>query len=507
MDISKREILSKLNFGKIIAEEERDNLRAYFVETEFWRRVYRGDVDIVYGEKGAGKSAIYVLIDSLETELFDKNVLLVSAEHVRGSVVFKALVTDPPTSEREFVYLWKLYFAALIGQSLRDYELLEDCSKPAIDALQASGLLHKRDVPLTAILKSVMDYAKRVRPTGVESTVHLDQHSGLATGVTGRILFGEPTTKEREEGTISADELLSLLNENLRRAKYTLWILMDRLDVAFEENDELEENALRALFRTYLDIANNACISLKIFLRSDIWNRITRRGFREATHLTRGEVISWNDKSLFNLVMRRLLANQSIVENFSVDRDAVLQSEGEQWNLFRRLFPEKVDQAEKKPLTFDWLLTRVEDSSGRRTPRDLVLFLNELVKQEISRLERGGSENDGETLFDRNSFKASLPAVSLYRLERTLYAEHPRLRDKVEMLRGGKSELSIENLRGVWHLDQSETGKIADELVEVGFFRKKQTEGVGTTYWIPFVFRPALELTMGRASQAEEDES
>jgi hypothetical protein len=64
MAIRKLELLRELSFGNQVAEEERDTLRDYFVETNPWKQVYRGDVDIVYGSKGAGKSAIYVLIDT-----------------------------------------------------------------------------------------------------------------------------------------------------------------------------------------------------------------------------------------------------------------------------------------------------------------------------------------------------------------------------------------------------------------------------------------------------------
>ncbi|MBN9592886.1 MAG: hypothetical protein J0I02_11725, partial [Alphaproteobacteria bacterium] len=282
----KKEILAKTKFGEIIAEDERENLRAYFVETEFWRRVYGDAVDIIYGEKGAGKSAIYVLIDSLEDELFDKKVLLVSAESVRGSAVFRTLITDPPASEREFVYLWKLYIAALIGRTLREYDLSNSSSIPAIEALEEAGLLPKKDSTLASILRSVMEYARRLRPSGIEGGVNLDPISGLPIGMTGKILFDEPRQKDREQGGISTDEVIARLNANLDAVEYDIWILMDRLDVAFEENEELEENALRALFRVYLDIAANRRIGLKIFLRSDIWNRITKKVFREATHLT-----------------------------------------------------------------------------------------------------------------------------------------------------------------------------------------------------------------------------
>ncbi|MGH3692752.1 MAG: hypothetical protein ACRDRX_01895 [Pseudonocardiaceae bacterium] len=56
---SKRSLLTGLSLGKRVAEEEVDDLASYFVETEQWRKVLADEVDIIFGPKGAGKSAIY----------------------------------------------------------------------------------------------------------------------------------------------------------------------------------------------------------------------------------------------------------------------------------------------------------------------------------------------------------------------------------------------------------------------------------------------------------------
>src|SRR5439155_10065835 len=101
----------------------------------------------------------------------------------------------------------------------------------------------------------------------------------------------------------------SLANTALGKANYKLWILLDRLDVAFADSPDLETNALRALFKTYLDLTGLDNIRLKIFLRSDIWKRITKSGFRESSHITRHATITWTDPFLLNLVIRRVLSN------------------------------------------------------------------------------------------------------------------------------------------------------------------------------------------------------
>src|ERR1700722_10577731 len=57
--MTKHDILAATTFGQRIAEEEADELVSYFVETDQWQKVISGDVDVVYGPKGSGKSALY----------------------------------------------------------------------------------------------------------------------------------------------------------------------------------------------------------------------------------------------------------------------------------------------------------------------------------------------------------------------------------------------------------------------------------------------------------------
>ena len=117
----KREVLENDVVRKRIAEEEIDELGQYFVETNQWREIFAGEKDVVFGDKGAGKSAIYSLLVSRESELFDRGVLVVPGEKPRGAPAFRDLVIDPPASEQEFAGLWKLYFLCLIASALRDF--------------------------------------------------------------------------------------------------------------------------------------------------------------------------------------------------------------------------------------------------------------------------------------------------------------------------------------------------------------------------------------------------
>lgn len=63
------DVLVNAGFGSRIAEDEVDNLHSYFVETDQWKRLLSGEVDVVFGAKGAGKSALYSLLVAKKDEL------------------------------------------------------------------------------------------------------------------------------------------------------------------------------------------------------------------------------------------------------------------------------------------------------------------------------------------------------------------------------------------------------------------------------------------------------
>lgn len=496
--MEKHAILRSITFGHRVAEEETDELSTYFVETDHWQRLYRGDIDVVYGPKGSGKSALYSLLLSKSTELFDRNILLIAGENPRGATAFRDLVTDPPASEREFVGLWKLYIASLLHSALADYGIRNEATKLLEDALAREGLV-KGTLSLAALLRAVVDYARRaLRPQAVQGGVEIDPITLLPKGFSGKIIFSEPSRQTSDPELNSVDRLLNLANAALTQAKFQAWVLLDRLDVAFAEDAELENNALRALFRVYLDLLALSNVKLKVFLRTDIWNRITTQGFREASHITRHVTISWNRSSLLNLIVRRALYNESIRRGYAVGEDLSRQSVEAQETFFYRLCPDQVDVGPNKPNTVDWLLTRTRDGTKSSAPRELIHFLTSLREVQVKRLEVGEDTPEGEQLFARPSFKEALPEVSKVRLEQTLYAEYPGQKEWLEKLRGAKTLQTPETLAAIWGVPPEEAAERASELATIGFFEARGTRQ-SPEYWVPFLYRDALDLVQGAA--------
>ena len=196
--------------------------------------------------------------------------------------------------------------------------------------------------------------------------------------------------------------------------------------------------------------------------------------------------------------MKRLLSNAGVVEGYKIDKDAVLGDRKEQDQLMLRLFPKQVEQGPQKPSTFNWMVSRCADATKKTAPRELIHLLNCIRTEEARRLENAGEQAPDDQLFDRSVFKLALPEVSQYRLNQNLYAEHSNLRPYISKLDGEKCEHTDESLGKIWNVKASEAFRIAESLINIGFFEKKGTREA-PTFWVPFIYRDTLNLVQGRA--------
>jgi hypothetical protein len=489
---NKHKLLSETTFGHRVAEEEQEDLGKYFVETEEWKDIFSGRIDVVYGPKGSGKSALYSLLLKRADTLFDRGIIAVPAENLRGAAAFKDLVKNEPATEHEFVVLWKLYFLSLIGDQLIEYSATSRPATIVIDTLREAGLAKHEG--LSAKLAAVMKYLKRLfSPESLSAELIFDPATGLPKGIGARITPQDATDDERAMGRYSVDQLLAMSNDALQEVGLTVWLLLDRLDFAFKDDPRLEVNALRTLFFAYLDMQALARISVKIFLRTDIWKRLVTDGFREASHITRERTISWDSASLLNLVIRRLIQNSTVCGHYAVNADEILGSTKAQRELFYRVFPQQVERTKDSPKTFDWVLLRTRDGSGESTPREVIHLFNQAREQQLKKLELGEREPDGDLLFNARAFADVFPIVSKARLEKTFFAEYPRLRYYVERLGGQKPSQTLESLATIWKASTDDTARIAIDLHDAGFFERQG--GVATpTYVVPLLYRSALDM-------------
>ena len=497
MDLRKA-VLTETSFGSRIAEEESEGLEKYFVETEHWRKLLAGEVDIIFGSKGAGKSALYsLLVTQKENLRTGRRTLMLAAENPRGAPAFSDLKNAPLLSEEEFRGLWKLYFLSLAADYIRhnlNVNKIGNVDAAAVIDILTKNKLLAPNITLFSRLKSTLEYLKSYLPS-IEGGV-TDPNTGLA--YTAKITLGEPTSEQRAAGFHSLDSLLSRLNLAYRTVNITVWLALDRLDVAFVDSDDLEGKALRSLFRTYLDMTALTNIKLKIFLRDDIWRKIVDNGFREASHITRTITLDWDRQSLLNLLVRRLAANEEICNYVGALGTDVLSSADLQRDFFYKLFPTQVDKGTSKPKTLDWMLSRTADGSKRTAPRELIHLLISCRDEQLRRHETGNADITHNLLFDKISIRSALPIVSNVRYNQTLCAEYPSLKEYLALLDGAKTQHDLASLGKIWKLGAEQTASIANKLVETGFFERRGTKDT-PIFWVPFLYRDALHMIQGSA--------
>ena len=477
-------LLRTLSFGRSVAELEANSLVDYFVETPQWRKIYGGEIDLVLGPKGSGKSAIYALIKHHTDDLFDKGVMLIPAERSRGTPGFKSIDRELPKTTEEFEKLWKLYFLTLIGRCFREYQIYNNAANTVINFLEQNSLLSQKG-SLRTIIKNVRDYVFHLAMIkSLEPKIGIDANTGLPTSISANIIFREPSTRERADGLLSCDELLELANRALRSVDLKVWILIDRLDVAFEPNSEIEKIGLKSLMNAVKDLIPLSSIKFKVFLRDDLWNIITKDGFREATHFSDNVRLWWSRQDLLNLIAQRLVLNEGLLKHLGVDKENILRNFDEQRTMVQRLMP----------MGFNQLLENLADGSGRVTPRELISFFIEVCDLQIQMLERGDTDLPNELLFSLPAYATALGRVSEIVFQHTILAEFPRHREMILQLIGASGKFSTEFLAKRWGLNLREAATVANDLVDLGFFRRLRSDyPLISNYVLPPLYRRALQ--------------
>ena len=102
-----KSLLRQLDLGNPVAEFD-DALDRYFVETETFRALAFDKADIIAGEKGTGKTALFRVFRQRYTSIPElKGVEVVAGFNPSGNPVFQRLVQVTQLSEGGYVTVWR----------------------------------------------------------------------------------------------------------------------------------------------------------------------------------------------------------------------------------------------------------------------------------------------------------------------------------------------------------------------------------------------------------------
>ena len=488
-------VLQELDLGSSVAEYDLA-LERYFVETQTFRSLLSGNYDVVAGDKGTGKTAIFRILKE-QAQQFPElvGIEIIPAFNPAGTPVFQRLAESETLSESAYISVWKSYMLALVGNwilglSEGDY----DNDTARLDALLTrTGLRSLDDTPGTVFSQLVNRIKHLIRRTSaVEANASIDP-SGIPI-IGTRLEFGG---NEEFEELSRHDEALRLLNRILENWDTTVWIVLDRLDEAFQSQPALEKPALRAILRTYLDFNEFSRMRIKLFVRKDLFGRITAGGFVNLTHINARKIeITWDEDDLDSLLHKRLTDKEQFVVNLGVQADDANQ-------IFDAIFPKQVEPGPRKPTTWTWMMGRIRDGNGVKPPRNLIDLVLKSRESQLRREERAPREyRNGLPLIEADALKRGLEALSNQRVEDTLLAEAGEAANDIEMFRRGKAEHNATSLKSLLGDNHEEKVRLLQQL---GFL-----EPVGVNYKVPMIYRSGLEITQGKAftvrSGTDEDD-
>lgn len=480
-----KSLLKMLSLGASVAEFD-DDLDKYFVQTDTFATVISDGGDIISGDKGTGKTAIYRILKQNYRSYSELNhVEIVDAFNPQGDPVFQRLTYGPDLSEDQYRTFWKAYVLSLVGNWLLGiYEpSFNDEMRELKNTLDHLGLT-ATDVSPETIFGNLHGLVTRLtKPESVEVGFTVTE-TGMPV-MTPKVDLG-PERKFGEQ--IYNGDFLGVLDKAIQSTDLVIWVLFDRLDEAFSGRQDVEIPALRALMRTYLDLTNLKGLKLKLFLRKDLFRRITKGGFVNLTHINARKIdIVWDDEDLIDMVVRRVLRNEDLKQ--------ILEKTENNDKIFSVLLPNQIDAGDRKPLTKTWIMGRIRDGNNNRPPRNMIDLLNMARDSQIRREQRDPRDVDtiAGPLIEADAVKRALTQLSEQRVQDTLLAEAVDLSEVIQKFRDGKSEHNEETLRQTIG-KISNYSDIKQSLVDIGFL-----EEFGRNYKIPMLYRDGLRIKQGKA--------
>jgi hypothetical protein len=295
--------LMRLNLGAYYAENEFQELGEYYVETDEFRRALRGEVQIVLGRKGSGKTALFFQVrDRLRSN--PQNVVLDLKPEGFQLIKFKEQILDyleQGTREHTITAFWEYLL------------LLEICHK----LLQKDKILHRRNHQL------FLAYQKLESSYNTDEYVSEGDFAERMLKLTQRIAMDFAIIKDGKEDPLrlNNEEITNLIHKHnindLRSQlvdyldhKQSLWILFDNLDKGWPPHGVRPEDVLS--LRCLLDAMGKLQRYFRrdkiatagiVFIRNDVYENLID------VMPDRGKIssafVDWTDAALLLELLRR----------------------------------------------------------------------------------------------------------------------------------------------------------------------------------------------------------
>lgn len=503
-------LLQNLDLGSSVAELD-SLLEVARVETSAFTDLLNDRVDLIPGTKGSGKSALFRIFVNFLPDYLIRQQKVVVAHGVQspGDPVFHAFSDQfEKLDERSFVSFWCIYLVSLAHEQFikgeRYAPLLKTAASEISSFVKACQAAKIPEIKARRSLRDILEWALHVVSSWKPRlTYKLPDDAGEIQ----LDLFGNIKTPSKKDKNNIQDESLpkyvndirECLENVLKKAELSLWLMVDRLDEIFPRRSELEKLALRGLLRS-MRFFSSESIRVKIFLRDDMLDQVVcaEDGFTALTHITvrQADTLRWKEDQILSMVVKRVFANPNMVSYLTVDSQRLDASAEYRSKAFYKVFPPTVHRGNKQSETLRWIYNRCSDGRNVVTPRDVLDLLKRATQKQHDDC-MANIEGESNYIIGPLALQYGLQELSKRKKSTYLQAEFPHLWKYIEKFVGGKTEYSERSFKMILGKDWK---PIIDDLISIGFLSSKQKQGKGErVFWIPFLYRHGLELTQGKA--------
>jgi cellulose biosynthesis protein BcsQ len=449
-------IIESLQFPEVNAADPQQDLSLLFQRTTDFEKFLDDTNCLIRGRKGTGKTALYWLLlkhNSVAQQLahgrLDSTICISGHGRFHESRPsrdeFQVIHRSLEENNGSWEAFWRAY---LLFRVIKE----NGFSFP-------KGRRGEKFVDLKRIISSLP--SERWQYEHTQSLLHLSNDSNLL---------------------LITKDALDVFDEQMQSQSQKMWCLYDDLDEDFPEKDEVRQRALIGLFQLVqaCDARRITSIRFKIFLREDIWNRLS---FDNKSHFNgRDLLLQWNRVDFLRLALRQATQSKefkNLVDRFSPVESIDQASEEAVDRALELLWGSRRRTGTKAKYVTRWVYERLTDSSNTTFPRSLSILLKGAKEQELTYKGQSSKQTPTDRLLRGTSLEVGLKQASEERCH-AVREEYPDLRKFFDSLKGMQALLSKEELQSVWQESAQDVSSELDEfsnlLSEIGIAEWREKE-------------------------------
>ncbi|MCI5159879.1 MAG: hypothetical protein D3906_15930, partial [Candidatus Electrothrix sp. AUS1_2] len=292
--------LSLMDFGS--ADGDRDELiEDVFVRTESIEKFLQGRHSIIIGSIGSGKSALFNLLKKSSRKLnIDNNHIIVPIEEMISFQTLNSYISEYISKfDKKHLYqvFWKFYITAYICREI--------CNNSK--SINLSGFDKKQ----------LKDFLAQINFRGIHENIvekffnvlNIPQVTIRATVLSTPINVSVDSKKEcKNDDYMDLDNIIKICDSILSENNLSCMVIVDNIDklISVEEYD-MQCSLVEGLLHVEDDIRRMKKIKCRIFLRSDIFDRIDFSGLGFDKTYDNTLELKWSDDEIICFLARRIM--------------------------------------------------------------------------------------------------------------------------------------------------------------------------------------------------------